>query len=115
MNLNHAIIIIAAMFTAMLAWNIWWLFFSKEAIIFKSNKNMTAPIQPDASRVKLEKKMEQLQSKREQLMAEVTTHYSADKLRELNVLDHHIRVTSERLCGQWYRETPEPCETALTK
>lgn len=74
---------------------------------------MTAPIQPDQSRVKLEKKLEKMECKREQLMAEIATDYHADKLRELNLLDHHIRVTTERLCGQWYRETPEPFEIAL--
>lgn len=110
--MNFAIAIIAIMFSAMLAWNIWWLFFSNEAIILK-RKLMTAPMQPDQSRVKLEKKLEQLNSKREQLMAEVATDYNADKLRDLNLLDHHIRVTSERLGGQWYRETPEPFEIAL--
>jgi len=42
-----------------------------------------------------------MEAKREELLAEVASDYNEDKLRELNVLDHHIRVTSERVRGQW--------------
>ena len=62
---------------------------------------MSAPLQPDESRVKLEQKLEKMKAKREELLAEVATDYNEDKLRELNILDHHISVTSDRVCGRW--------------
>jgi len=107
MTINHAIIIIAAMFATMLGWNIWWLFFAPESIIIK-NKSMTTPkIENDRSRWELEQKLKQMESKREELLAEVASDYNEEKLRELNVLDHHIHVTSERVRGQWKVEAEQ--------
>lgn len=103
MNLNHAIIIIAAMFTAMLAWNIWWLFFSKEAIIFKSKNNMTARKNfiHDPSQRKLIQKLTDMRENRDKLEAALVDNYNPDQLRQLNLLDHHIEIAEKRLGGEW--------------
>lgn len=65
---------------------------------------MSASLTPDFSRRELEQKLTKMEEKREQLLAEVETGYDETKLRDLRNLDHHIRVTSERVCGQWFRE-----------
>jgi phosphate uptake regulator len=62
---------------------------------------MSAALQPDESRAKLEVKLENMKEKRILMHNELLTAYRFDKLRELNILDHHIRVASERVRGQW--------------
>lgn len=65
---------------------------------------MSASATSDRSRWELEQKLLKLEEKRGQLLSELEISYDATKLREFNVLDHHIRVTRERVCGQWFRE-----------
>lgn len=113
MNLNQAIVIIAAMGAGLLAWNIWWLFFSNEAP-FKIKTMGKEYTTTDNSRCELEQKLQLLKTKRDQLIAEVASDYNEHTLRQLNILDHHIRVTSDRVCGQW-KVAPELAEYSILK
>ncbi len=96
----HASIIIAIMFATLLGWNFWHMFFSKQPI-FTKTKKMTTKIYSDESERDLRKKLKSMEAQREELIAEVTSDYNADKLRALNILDHHILVANERLSGEW--------------
>lgn len=106
MTLNQAIIIVAAMYTALVAYSVWRLFFSKQSKIEKCNimSNQKIYASTDESKRELKEKYESLLLQREAIMAELIDNYSEPLLRELNICDHHITVTHQRLEGQWLSE-----------
>jgi hypothetical protein len=57
----------------------------------------------DRSRWELDQKLKQLTARRDELEAAIIDNYSEEKLRELNILDHHIEVTRQRVTGQWVK------------
>jgi hypothetical protein len=104
MNLNQAIAIIAAMFLAMLAWNIYELFFSTESIIIKRKTKMNNPkpvFISDPSQRELQKRLDKMQAERTAIEAALIDNYDSNELRRLNLLDHHIEIAQKRLAGQW--------------
>lgn len=100
MNLIITIAPACMAFGGLITYSVWWFFWSKEAIIFKID-NMGSYNESTAS---LEKDLAKLEGRRAQMEAELINNYSEEKLRELNILDHKIRVARERVTGQWVKD-----------
>lgn len=87
-------------FGSLLAYPVWWLCFSNERI-FNTNNMGKNIYKPDQSVDQLKQKLRNLQQKQARLEAELASDYSEQKLRELNITDHHIITTEQRLNGSW--------------
>jgi hypothetical protein len=66
---------------------------------------MTTPkVINDRSEYDLLQKLKAHQAKRDTLLSEIEKEYDADKLRQLNILDHHITVAEQRLSNTWFND-----------
>lgn len=59
----------------------------------------------DESKRALERKLEGFKEQQKRLSRELKKKYCPTKWRELNIVDHHIRVVTERLNNEWFTET----------
>jgi hypothetical protein len=50
---------------------------------------------------KLNKRLENFEARRDKLNEELEKKFDADKHRQLNIIEHHITVCSQRLFGFW--------------
>lgn len=103
-----AYIIIGLAFSGLATYSVWWLFLSKESIYKLSDMGNY-----NESNISLERRLEQLEGRRAQLEAELVNNYSEEKLREINILDHRIRVCRERITGQWKKDVEEVTVTGM--
>lgn len=97
-----AYIIIGIMYWALATYSIWFLFFSNERIF--NIKPMGTLWKDKESRAYHVKRRAELIARRNELQAELNRHFSQDKYREINIINHHIAVCDERIDGVWQRE-----------
>ena len=120
MELLFAIIIISALFGALITYSVWFLWFGPEALFsFPDIRVVTSqawhsitqsmnfmPAHGNAysnqeETNKLKERLEKLQDKRKQLLSELCAKYDSNKLRELNIVSHHIEVAEARISGSY--------------
>jgi hypothetical protein len=96
-----AIISIIAAYSALVAYSMWWLFFSKESLFkLKPMGNFNY----DEDKVYLKKRRAELEERRDRLQAELEKDFSQAKHRKINIIEHHIAVCTERIDGVWWPE-----------
>lgn len=94
-----ALILIIFLFWCLAAYSLWWLFFSRERIF---NIIPMSQYIKDESRRALLKKLENLRRQRAKLQRKIQRKgYTPVLDRKVNIIDHHINVTKQRLNGQW--------------
>jgi hypothetical protein len=120
MELFFAIIIISVLYGALITYSIWFFWFGPEALFSFPNLRMVTSqawhsitqgvnFMPAHSNEysnqeetnKLKERLERLQDKRKQLLSELCAEYDSNKLRELNIVIHHIEVAEARINGSY--------------